>query len=95
MDRYFMCEMFIRHALNCQRNAYNGLVDASIIERDELHRIKPIIAMAMYATIQNIGQEYNDRAENLLCELLQSDNRDEILDIVERFRNEFDDQGRR
>lgn len=89
VDRYSMCEMFIRDALNCERYAHNGIVDASNIERSELHRVKPIVAMAMYAAMQNITQEQNERAENLLYDLIQSNTRNEMLDIVERFRNEI------
>ena len=89
MDRYYMCEMFIRNALNCERFARNGIVDASNIEYGELHRVKPIVAMALYAVMQNITQEQNDRAENLLYDLIQSNTRNEMLDIVERFRNEI------
>lgn len=71
-----MCETFIRDALKCERNAYNGIVNATNIEKDELHRIKPLIAIAMYATLQNIIQGRDERAENLLYELLQSNDRD-------------------
>ena len=84
-----MCEMFIQNALNCERYAYNGIVDASNIEHGEFHRVKAIVAIAMYAVIQNITQEQNERAENLLYDLIQSNTRNEMLDIVERFRNEI------
>ena len=79
VDRYYRCELFIRNALGCKTNAYNGLVSAASIMAEELHRIKPLIAMAMYAQLQNINQESAERAENLLYELLQSDDRDRII----------------
>ena len=89
MDRYYRCELFIRNALGCKTNAYNGLVSAASIMAEELHRIKPLIAMAMYAQLQNINQESAERAENLLYELLQSDDRDRIINLVEVFNEEI------
>lgn len=89
VDRYYRCELFIRNALGCKTNAYNGLVSTDNIMAGELHRIKPLIAMAMYAQLQNINQESAERAENLLYELLQSDDRDRIINLVEEFNEEI------